>query len=116
MFPGAEENTSKRQFRRVDFRGIVSFEFPETAQEIGCVSEDLSEKGLRVNVENFVKPGTPIRIKFRFTPGSRPLVFEGRVAWANKAAVSDRYRLGIEFTGSEDGQKDVRQYVDSQKK
>jgi hypothetical protein len=87
-------------------------EFPDSCEENGCVSRDISERGLKVNFEHFVKPNTPIRIKFRLMQGMEPMVFEGRVAWASQVPASDRYQLGIEFVGqNEDGQKNICKYV-----
>lgn len=107
-----KDDSNKRKFRRVDFRGTISFEFPDTGEENGCVSRDVSEKGLRVNFEHFVKPNTPVKIKFRLPYISEPLVFEGRVAWASQIPSSERYQLGIEFTSHNgEGEKNVHRYV-----
>ncbi len=112
MILGDSEKISKRKFSRADFRGIISFEFPDTDKESGCVSQDIGGGGLRVNVENFVKPNTPVKIKFRLTPNAEPIAFEGRVAWANKLPASDRYHLGIEFTSlNDEGAKKIQQYI-----
>ena len=112
MFQGDQDSDNKRKFSRAAFRGTVSFEFPETNESNGCVSRDVSEKGLRVNFEHFVKPRTPVKIRFRLAPHEEPFVFEGRVAWASQIASSERYQLGIEFTGrNEEGAKDIHKYV-----
>jgi hypothetical protein len=112
MFSKDQDQSNKRKCLRADFRGTISVEFPDCPEGNGCLSRDISEKGLRVNFEHFVKPNTPIRIKFRLMQGMEPMVFEGRVAWASQMPSSDRYQLGIEFTGhNEEGQKNIHSYV-----
>ncbi|MCX5681231.1 MAG: PilZ domain-containing protein [Candidatus Omnitrophica bacterium] len=112
MLSEYQDNLNRRKFLRAAFRGIVSLEFPDSGEEGGCLSQDISEKGLCVNFERFVKANTPIGTKFRLTPGAEPMAFEGRIAWASQVPASDRYRLGIEFTSNnEQGQRNIREYV-----
>ena len=112
MFSNDQECSDKRKFLRAGFRGTVSFVFPEADESNGCVSRDISEKGLRVNFEHFVKPSTPVKVRFRLAPHMEFLAFDGRIAWASQIASSERYHLGVEFTShDEEGEKDIHKYV-----
>lgn len=112
MLSEDQNNIDRRRFSRVDFREPISFQLPAHAQSGGCLGRDLSERGLRINFENFVKPQTTMAFELRLTPERRTTTLEGRVAWASQVPSSDRYQLGIEFTETnEDNQKDIRKYV-----
>jgi len=112
MFFEEQSNTERRKFPRVDFRKPISFELPNSSVAGGCLGRDVSEGGLRINFEYFVKPDTIMNVEFRLAPGQGVMTLEGRVAWAHQVPSSDRYQLGIEFIGeNEDNQKSIRKYV-----
>jgi len=112
MFSEDRENIERRKFPRVDFREPVSLQLADPSLSGGCLGRDLSEGGLRINFEYFVKPNTLMAVELRLSPEQGALTLEGRVAWARQVPSSDRYQLGIEFIEkNEDTQQHIRKYV-----
>ena len=112
MFSEEQSNTDRRRFPRADFREPIRFQLATSSTGGGCLGRDVSEGGLRINFEYFVKPDTAMAVEFRLGSGQATMTFEGRVAWAYQIPASDRYQLGIEFIDkNEDNQKNIRRYV-----
>jgi c-di-GMP-binding flagellar brake protein YcgR len=112
MFSEDQSNSERRKFPRVDFREPIKFQTPSSSANGGCLGRDLSEGGLRINFESFVKPNTAMGFELRLAPAQETVSLEGRVAWAYQVPLSDRYQLGIEFIGAnEEHQKDIRKYI-----
>jgi len=112
MFSDEQNNIDRRRFPRVDFREPIQFDLPTSSASGGCLGRDISEGGLRINFEYFVKPNTVMNVQFRLAPGQGKMTVEGRIAWARQVPSSDRYQLGVEFLGeNEDNQKHIRRYV-----
>jgi hypothetical protein len=112
MFFEGQSNSERRKFPRAEFREPINFELPVCSLSGGCLARDLSEGGLRINFESFVKPQEAMKIELRLFPKEEAILVEGRVAWATQVPSSDRYQLGIEFIEKgEDSQQNIRKYV-----
>lgn len=112
MFSEDKTDSERRKFPRVDFREPVKFQFPASSQSGGCLGRDLSEGGVRINFEYFIKPNTAMNVELRLDPTEGVMTLEGRVAWARQIPSSDRYQLGIEFLEkNENNQQSIRKYV-----
>jgi c-di-GMP-binding flagellar brake protein YcgR len=112
MFSSEQNNSERRRFPRADFREPVSFRFSGAPESGGCLGKDISEGGLRINFENFVRPHTPMAFEFRLTQGSQVMLIQGHVAWSHRVPSSDRYQLGVEFvTKDDENQQNIRKFV-----
>lgn len=114
MFSEEQANSERRKFPRADFREPVKFDLPDCSLSGGCLARDISQGGLRLNFEYFVKPHAVMMVELRLSPNEEAVLVEGRVVWANQVPLSERYQLGVEFTGNnEDIQQNIRRYVAS---
>ncbi len=114
MFFESQNQTERRIAPRINFREPISFRFSETEEAGGCLSHDLSESGIKVHFNHFVRPRTLMAVRFRLKNMSQMMDLEGRVAWAHRVPCSDRYQLGIEFNSADDTSQDrIRQFVRS---
>lgn len=112
MFSSESNNSERRKYPRIEFREPISFRFSGSPESGGCLAKDISEGGLRINFENFVRPYTPMAFEFRLTQGSQVFSMKGHVAWSHRVPSSDRYQLGIEFaTQGDDQQQNIRKFV-----
>ncbi len=112
MFFDDNNQDNRRSVPRVSFREPVSFRFSEEEEAGGCLSQDLSEKGLKINLNHFVRPQTSLSLNFRLREASDLMTMNGRVAWAHRIPFSDRYQVGIEFRNTNDhSQQNIRQFV-----
>ncbi|MBI5150508.1 MAG: PilZ domain-containing protein [Candidatus Omnitrophica bacterium] len=90
----------RRKYRRIDFREPVQFGSANPVRSGGCLSCDLSEGGLRINVNEFVPPGTGLTLQIPL-PAQKIVEYTGRVAWVSKLPFAERYQLGLEFSKDE---------------
>jgi hypothetical protein len=87
----------RRMSRRFDFREPVQFRSVNPVRSGGCLSCDLSEGGLRININEFVPPGTGLTVQIPL-PAQQFVEYAGRVAWVSKLPFAERYQLGLEFS------------------
>lgn len=112
----------RRRFKRVTFGEPVEYHMIEepivSAFEGnkfgGCAGCDLSEGGVRLQLNNFVplKAGMSVTFSLLKNPVTG---LEGRVAWVQKVPYAENYQMGLEFqeTGSIfQTRADIRQYVE----
>ena len=103
----SRRGAERRLFKRINFREPVQFRSVNPACSGGCLSCDLSEGGLRVNVNEFVPPGTGLTLQIPLAPSRAGLAAQkfvehaGRVAWVSKLPFMERYQLGLEFSEDE---------------
>ncbi len=101
-------NKERRQFPRFDFREAVEYKIDSTRHSGGCLAQDISEGGLKVNVSDFVPLGTEINVKVYLGPSpiSRAVDAVAEVVWVQRVPFSDRYWLGLEFKRMDAGLAD----------
>ncbi len=90
---GEEEN---RVFSRIPFKQPVQYQSLRYEDIVGCVASDLSEGGLRVNINHFVPMNTPLAIQIQLDD-LKKVECLARVVWISKMRYSDRYIAGLEF-------------------
>jgi len=114
MFLSEQNQSERRAYQRFNFREPVSFRFPDTDESGGCLGQDISEGGLRITFDHFVRPSTQMALNFRLKEGFNVITTPARVAWAHRVPCSDRYQLGIEFEKTDtQNQDNIRQYIKS---
>ena len=115
MFIENQDKIEKRIFQRVNFKEPISYLFTDPDDDAGgCLGADISEGGLCVNFNRFVRPNTDMVFKFRLSGIPAVLMAKGHVAWAHRIPYSDRYQVGVEFEDTNtEVRKDICQYVGS---
>lgn len=105
--------SERRQFKRVRFAEPVQLQFKNPNKFGACLSCDLSEGGIRVNLEDFVPPETDFILHIPL--GTEKVVdCLGKVAWIDKLPYSERYQAGLEFTGFDmlmDAKTQIRRFI-----
>ncbi len=113
-----EENANieeKRLFRRVSCGQPVHFQSKDPAQFGGCLSRDLSEGGIQINLNDFIPLGTELNLQIQLAP-ERAVECVGRVVWVRGLPLMDRYQAGLEFLQGGflwDSKKEIRGLVQS---
>lgn len=92
-----ETAKESRRFRRLPNSNPVRYECPDLQLNGGCLSCDISEEGIRVNIGSFIPKETVVSLQLRFGPKAPVINRVGRVAWSKKMAYSDRYLMGFKF-------------------
>ena len=92
-----EEPTEKRQFSRFPFRQPVLINRGEWLAQEGSLSGDVSEGGIRLNVNEFIPVGKAITLDIHLPDETKMTPLNGRVAWISVLPYSERYQIGIQF-------------------
>lgn len=87
---------NRRKFNRIMLNESVRYQFKDPAQFGGCVSCDVSDGGVRINVNSFIPLNTELTLEVQL-PSKEIIEREGKVVWVEKFRFSDRYQAGIEF-------------------
>ena len=98
-----ESQVEKRRCSRVSYREAVQYHLGEIGQGGGSVARDLSETGLRLQLDSFVPVNARINLEIPLgeAKGARVMTIQGRVAWVGRIRYSDRYQVGLEFNQSD---------------
>lgn len=117
QIPEENANTEeKRLFRRVSCSQPVHFQFKDPSRFGGCLSRDLSEGGIQINLNDFVPLGTELILQIQLAP-EKAVECVGRVVWVRGLPLMDRYQAGLEFLQSGflwDSRKEIRGLMQSQ--
>jgi Tfp pilus assembly protein PilZ len=110
----AMDEQEKRLFPRTRLSDSVLYQLNDLGEQIGSLSADISEGGLRIKVNDFIPLGREIRLQIKIS-SSQTIVCSGKVVWVQKERYSDRYQAGISFESPEynfgEGREQVRKYV-----
>lgn len=96
-----EVQIEKRRYSRISYREAVQYKvLGHTCECGGSLSYDVSETGLRLQLEYFVPINAQIVLNFLLKDinGSKVVTIHGRVAWVRQVRYSDRYQVGLEFS------------------
>lgn len=86
----------RRNFKRIRFDRPVRFQFKDPSCFGGCLSQDISAGGVRVNFNDFVPLWTELTLRIQLA-GERIVECKGCVVWVAKLPFMDRYQIGLEF-------------------
>jgi Tfp pilus assembly protein PilZ len=105
----------RRQFNRIRRAQPVQFQLKDPSQYGGCLSCDLSQGGIRVQLNDFIPLNTEMTLQIRLSDES-VVDCPCRVAWVEKSRFSDRYQAGLEFEGEStlDSQRKIHRFLSSQ--
>ena len=98
-----ESPREKRRYSRLSYKEAVQYSLGETGKCGGSVAQDISETGLRLQLEYFVPINARITLEIPLghTKVAKVMTIQGRVAWVQRIRHSDRYQVGLEFNQSE---------------
>ena len=117
MYFDEDLKIEKRQRSRISFRESVQYIMEETQEYGGSVAHDLSDGGLRLQLNDFVPINTRIVIDIPISDanGTKVITLNGRVAWVRRVRYSDQYQVGLEFNPfeTETISKEVSKYINS---
>lgn len=114
-----DAQAEKRRYSRIPYREAVQYNVLGTPGERGgSLAYDVSETGLRLQLEHFVPINTQIALNLPVghTRDAKVITIHGRVAWVGQIPYSDRYQVGLEFNPSDlevNHQEQFSQYLAS---
>lgn len=90
------ESSERRNFNRIRLAQPVQLSLKDWEEQKGALSCDLSEGGLRLNVNIFLPLHAEVLLKIQL---SHEQVIECRaqVAWIQRIPFTERYQVGLEF-------------------
>lgn len=106
----------KRISQRVRFRDSVQYQLKEDHLSKGCLASDLSENGIKINIEDFIPTNVELTIKMQLHEIPKVLDLTGRVIWSQAVPYCERYQIGLAFSHVDPLIKEeIRHYIQSQK-
>jgi hypothetical protein len=88
--------SEKRVFPRGHFSNPVEFRTRGSALSGGCLPSDISQGGIRVNLNMFVPLNAELNIQIQLGL-EKVVACSGRVVWIRKVPFSERYQAGLKF-------------------
>ena len=80
------------------------------------LTNDLSETGVRVTLEEFIPKFSKVSLRITLKP-DKLIQLNGKVRWTERIAYSPRYQIGLEFESvSPDARRSIAEYVYTHKK
>ena len=110
----------KRKSERVKFQEAMDFQWKDTSLSGGCLACDLSERGVKINFNEFVPLNSEIELTFKFKDQPQVVTLLGKVVWVRQVPFSERYQLGLEFTGNDpdsisESSQEIHDYIKSRR-
>ena len=103
----------KRQHQRIKFAEPVQFYSKDHFLTGGTLACDLSETGIRINVNEFIPVGKELILNINL--GIEEIAeCMGLVVWVSKLAYNERYQVGVEFlptTSSLESKSRIQEFV-----
>lgn len=87
----------KRQFPRFSFSQPVAYQDHEGYPEIGSLSADISQSGVRIRVNEFLPLRKILNFKLHLNNPTRVLSIKGQVMWVREVPQSESFDVGIRF-------------------
>lgn len=87
---------NRRSFRRVECRSLVKFKVKDSAEPSGCLARDISDGGIKINLNDFVPLNSEVNIEVQLV-AQRIVDCVARIVWIEKMPFMDRYQAGLEF-------------------
>ena len=88
-------STEKRAFLRIPFREPVQYQLKGMDRWQGCLSYDIAEGGIRINVDDFIPLHKEVRIQVKLK--NTVVDLTGYVSWMQQIPYGERYQVGLKF-------------------
>jgi len=105
----------KRSYVRIKFAEGARYWLTQYPIAEGSLAQDLSERGIRVNLDRFIPVRSDLDIQFILPTSSLPIKTKGRVAWIKNIPLSDRFEAGIELLTDPIAAASIRKYINSKR-
>lgn len=105
----------KRKYPRVRLDDAVRFQYDDPGRFGGSLGCDISEGGIRIDLNDFVPLNTKLSMEVHLSP-QNIVECMGKVVWVRKSRYGDRYQAGLEFLesgDSMDAKREIHQYIGS---
>jgi len=86
MSASSPQTRPHRRYRRLTLRLDVSYLAEESGEVASAVATTLGAGGLFIPTEQPLRPGEPLRVRFRLPGGGPDFELAARVVWANHAS------------------------------
>ena len=96
--------SEKRFGERVKFTESVQFQIMDTEYFGGCLACDISEHGVRINLNDFVPLDTEMQLSLRLA-ADQVIDCNAKVIWIHKLPYTDRYQAGLVFEAGDEFQE-----------
>jgi len=96
---GEISDKERREYKRYKIQSPVRFKANEPNKIGAGVSIDLSEGGIRLNINEFLPVKTELLLQIQLEL-SKFIECTGKVVWVEKFPFSDRYQAGVQFDHS----------------
>ncbi|MDP2938890.1 MAG: PilZ domain-containing protein [Candidatus Omnitrophota bacterium] len=107
-------DTERRKFRRASLDTPLRYKFKQANEFGSTITRDISEGGLKLNLEKFVPINTDFVLELGLDKLSNIINAVGKVVWVTKIPHSERYQLGLEFQEiNEQHKRDISSYIKS---
>lgn len=87
---------NRRHYRRVECRNSVRFKLKGSAEPSGCLAQDISDGGIKINLNDFVPLNSEINVEVQLA-AQRIVDCVAKIVWIEKMPFMDRYQAGLEF-------------------
>ena len=88
----------RRISKRFSLREPVQFQFLEAGPFTGGMSQDISETGIKIRLNDFLPLGTALTLHIQVT-AQKSIECTGRVVWVQKLPHMENYQAGVHFVG-----------------
>lgn len=105
----------KRSFQRAKCVRPVQFQLKDPRFYGGCQSQDLSEGGVQIDLNDFLPLNTEIIVQLQLA-SEKIVDCVGRIVWVQKMPFTDRYRAGLRFDETNSllgSRRNIQRYVDN---
>ena len=93
------ESSERRQFPRVKHSEAVQYQSKDLTLQGGSLASDISEGGIRLNVNGFIPLHTELALSIQLTT-EKIVECLARVVWVEKVPYAERYQAGLRFDGT----------------
>lgn len=103
---------NRRQYQRFPFYESVGFQRRDDAPAEGSLSEDISLKGVKLNVNEFIPLNTILELQIHI-PGQARMVFvNAKVVWVRESPKRvDGWQVGLEINDNGSFLVDLENYI-----
>ena len=103
---------NRRQFVRVPFYQPVGYQKHEESPLEGSVAGDISQGGLKLNVNQFLALNTIIELQIRFPGQNRVISAHAKVVWTREVPYQeDRWEIGVQLISNEPSVSAIQDYI-----
>ena len=107
-----DQDRDKRQFPRLLYKEAVKLQIGEYSCPDGSLSRDLSRGGICLTINEFIPVKARVLVYVQLNRESRVVMLQGFVAWVKIIPESDRYQIGVQFSGlDQSSQREVNRIV-----